>query len=271
MSALLEVRDLVVRRRERTVLEVPSLEVRKSEVLALVGPNGAGKTTLMLVLARLLKPESGQILFDQRPQPQWNPLEYRRRISFVFQSPLLLDMTVAENVALGLKFRGLRRDKIRVRVDYWLEQLGIRSLSGRRAGELSGGEAQRVSLARAFVLDPELILLDEPFSALDPPARARLLGDLTLLLKSGQRTAMIVTHNLKEAAKLGDRVAVIVGGRLRQVGPARQIKSRPADEEVAAFLKELPRLPFNGLPRDRSRGSQRPTQREEREFKPSRL
>ena len=266
MSALLEVRDLVVRRSERTVLEVPSLDVRKSEVLALVGPNGAGKTTLMLVLARLLKPESGQIFFDHRPQAQWSPLEYRRRISFVFQAPLLLDMTVAENVALGLKFRGLQKDKIRVRVNYWLEQLGIDSLSARRAGELSGGEAQRVSLARAFVLDPELILLDEPFSALDPPARARLLGDLTLLLKSGQRTAMIVTHNLKDAAKLGDRVAVIVGGRLRQVGPASQIKSRPADAEVAASLKELPRSSFNGLPRDRSRGSQRPTQREEREL-----
>jgi tungstate transport system ATP-binding protein len=244
VSALVEIRDLVVCRRGRTVLEVPSLDVWKSEVLALVGPNGAGKTTLMLVIARLLKPEGGQVIFDERPQPQWDPLDYRRRISFVFQAPLLLDMTVAENVALGLKFRGLRKDETRVRVAQWLDRLGIASLSGRRAGELSGGEAQRVSLARAFVLDPELILLDEPFSALDPPARARLLEDLTALLTTDHRTAIIVTHNLKEAAKLGDRVAVIVGGRLRQVGPARQIKSRPADEEVAAFLRELPRSPF---------------------------
>ncbi len=125
MSALVEIRDLVVRRAGRTVLEVPSLEVPKSEVLALVGPNGAGKTTLMLVIARLLKPGSGQVFFQNRPQSEWNPLEYRRRISFVFQAPLLLDMTVAENVALGLKFRGLPRDKIRARVGHWLEQLGI--------------------------------------------------------------------------------------------------------------------------------------------------
>jgi tungstate transport system ATP-binding protein len=241
MSALVEIRDLVVQRRGKSVLEVPSLDVRKSEVLALVGPNGAGKSTLMLVIARLLKPERGKIIFDDRPLSQWNALEYRRRISFVFQTPLLLDMTVAENVALGLRFRGFRKEKIRDRVGLWLEQLGIASLSSRRAGELSGGEAQRVSLARAFALDPELLLLDEPFSALDPPTRAKLLGDLQALLTADHRTAIIVTHNLKDAAKLGDRVAVIVGGRLRQVGPARQIKSWPADEEVAAFLRELPR------------------------------
>ena len=219
---------------------VPSLDVQKGEVLALVGPNGAGKTTLMLVLAGLLKPQSGRIVFDQRPLSEWNALEYRRKISFVFQTPLLLDMTVAENVALGLKFRGMRKDQIQVRVAQWLERLGIGSIAGRRAGELSGGEAQRVSLARAFVLDPELLLLDEPFSALDPPAHAKLLEDLTALLESDRRTVLIVTHNLKEAAKLGDRVAVIIGGRLRQVGTARQVKSQPADGEVAAFLRELP-------------------------------
>jgi tungstate transport system ATP-binding protein len=244
MSALVEIRDLVVRRRGRSVLEVPALDVRKREVLALVGPNGAGKSTLMLVIARLIKPETGKILFDGLPLSEWSALDYRRRISFVFQAPLLLDMTVAENIALGLKFRGVHKDKIRERVEHWLEQLGIEALSTRRASELSGGEAQRVSLARAFVLDPELILLDEPFSALDPPARARLLEDLTALLKADHRTAIIVTHNLKDAAKLGDRVAVLVGGRLRQVGPARQIKNQPADEEVAAFLREMPRSAF---------------------------
>ena len=238
MRALVEVHDLLVRRGGRNVLEVPALEVGRGEVLALIGPNGSGKSTLLLVLACLLKPVSGEILFDERPLSQWKALEYRRRISFVFQAALLLDMTVAENVALGLKFRGIHKDEIRVRVSHWLEQLGIESLANRRAGELSGGEAQRVSLARAFVLDPELILLDEPFSALDPPAHSKLLGDLSALLAVDQRTAIIVTHNLKDASELGDRVAVLVGGRLRQVGRANQIKAKPADEEVAAFLRE---------------------------------
>ena len=239
MSELIEINNLLVRRSGRKVLEVPSLEIRKSEVLALIGPNGSGKSTLLLVLARLLKPDSGEILFNGRPLSQWKALEYRRRISFVFQAPLLLDMTVVDNVALGLKFRGLQKDKIRQRVGYWLKQLGIESLAKRRAGELSGGEAQRVSLARAFVLDPELILLDEPFSALDPPAHSKLLGDLAALLAVDHRTAIIVTHNLEDASQLGDRVGILIGGRLRQVGSPDQIKAKPADEEVAAFLKEF--------------------------------
>ena len=244
MSALVEIRDLLVRRGGRNVLEIPALEVRKSEVLALIGPNGSGKTTLLLVLASLLKPVSGEIVFDKRPLLEWKALEYRRRISFVFQAPLLLDLTVAENVALGLRFRGLGNELVHSRVHHWLEQLGIDSISNRRAVELSGGEAQRVSLARAFVLDPELILLDEPFSALDPPAHSRLLRDIATLLAVDHRTAIIVTHNLKDAAKLGDRVGVLVGGKLRQVGTASQLLSKPADREVATLLRKLPRSPL---------------------------
>jgi len=166
-------------------------------------------------------------------------LDYRRKLSFVFQDPLLMDMSVEDNVALGLKFRGLPKEEIQARVGKWLKQLGIESLAKRRAGRLSGGEAQRVSLARAFVLEPELLLLDEPFSSLDPPTRAKLLDDLSELLTQDHRTAIFVTHNLNEAAKLSHRIAVIVKGMLRQVGPARQIKAKPADEAVASFLKEL--------------------------------
>jgi tungstate transport system ATP-binding protein len=241
MTPLLEVRDLLVRRRSRTVLEVPTLDVERGEVLSLVGPNGAGKTTLLLALANLLKAGHGEIRFGGRPLSQWNALQYRRRLSFVFQVPLLLDMNVGDNLALGLKFRGLPQREICPRVDKWLQQLGIEALAKRPASELSGGEAQRVSLARAFVLEPELLLLDEPFPALDPAARAKLLEDLSALLAEGHCTAIFVTHNLREAARLGHRVAVIVAGKLRQVGPAPQIKAYPADEEVADFLREMPR------------------------------
>ncbi len=241
MNALVEVHDLLVRRNDRIALEVSSLNVQKGEVLALIGPNGAGKSTFLLALARLLKIERGEITFANRPLSEWDVLEYRRKISFVFQDPLLLDLSVADNVALGLKFRGVSKDEINQRVDHWLKLLGIDSLAKRRAGELSGGEARRASLARAFVLDPELLLLDEPFTALDPPTRARLLDDLYALLADDHRTTIFVTHDLKEAARLGNRVAVIVGGKLRQAGPARQIKAKPADEDVAAFLKEMPR------------------------------
>lgn len=233
-------RDLLVQRNGRDVLKVDSLEIQRGETLAVVGPNGAGKSTLLFALARLVRPARGEIIYEGKSLKQWNELDYRRKISFVFQSPLLMDMTVEQNVALGLKFRGVPKEETRARVGKWMEQLGVNSLAKRRAGQLSGGEAQRVSLARAFVLEPELLLLDEPFSALDPPTRSKLLDDLSTLLKTDRRTALFVTHNLDEAAKLSHRMAVIVMGVLRQVGTARQIKSRPADETVAAFLHELP-------------------------------
>lgn len=241
MTALVQIRGLRIRRSKVMVLDVPSLDVEKGEVLAVVGPNGAGKTTFLLALANLLGRQEGEILFAGKSVRRWDALDHRRRISLVFQNPLLLDMSVSDNVALGLRFRRRPAAEIQNRVSEWLHKLGIQNLAERRAGELSGGEAQRTCLARAFVLNPELLLLDEPFPALDPPTRLKLLDDLAALLADDHRTAVLVTHNLKEAGKLSDRVAVIVGGRLRQVGPANQIKRRPADAEVAAFLESMPR------------------------------
>ena len=241
MSALIELRDLLIQRNGRDALSIDLLDIKRGETLAVVGPNGAGKSTLLLALARLLKPASGEIIFNGNPLSELDDLEYRRKISFVFQDPLLLDMTVEQNISLGLKFRNTPKEEIHARVWKWIKHLGIESLAKRRAGQLSGGEAQRVSLARAFVLEPELLLLDEPFSSLDPPTRAKMLEDLSALLDQDHRTAVFVTHNLNEAAKMSHRVAVIVGGMVRQVGPVRQIKARPADEAVAAVLHELPR------------------------------
>lgn len=236
---MIEIRDLLIQRNGRDALRIDSLDIQRGETLTVVGPNGAGKSTLLFALARLLQPVQGEITFNGRSLKAWDELEYRRKISFVFQAPLLMDMTVEQNVALGLKFRGTQKEEIRTRVGKWMKQLGIEPLSKRRAGQLSGGEAQRVSLARAFVLEPELLLLDEPFSALDPPTRAKILEDLSALLAQDHRTAVFVTHNLNEGAKLSHRIAVIVGGIMRQVGTARQIKAQPADEAVEAFLREL--------------------------------
>src|SRR5215216_3588135 len=241
---MIKIRDLLIQRNGRDALSVDSLDINHGETLAVVGPNGAGKSTLLLALARLLEPARGEINFDGKSLNEWNELEYRRKISFVFQTPLLMDMTVEQNIGLGLKFRGTPKQETRDRVGKWMKHLGIEFLSKRRAGRLSGGEAQRVSLARAFVLEPELLLLDEPFSSLDPPTRAKMLDDLSALLAQDHRTAVFVTHNLNEAAKMSHRVAVIVGGMVRQVGPVRQIKAKPADEAVAAFLHELPHEPM---------------------------
>lgn len=236
----IQIHNLQIKRNETIALEIPSLSIERGETLTVVGPNGSGKSTLLLALARLLRPSQGEIVYGGKSLKQWDELEYRRKISFVFQSPLLMDMNVEQNVGLGLKFRGTPKEETQARVGKWMEQLGVQSLAKRRAGQLSGGEAQRVSLARAFALEPELLLLDEPFAALDPPTHTKLLNDLSALLKEDHRTAVFVTHNLSEATKLSQRIAVIIGGVLRQVGTARQIKSRPADERVAAFLHELP-------------------------------
>ena len=231
----LGVRSVLVERGGRPILAVEELDVQAGEVLAVVGPNGAGKSTLIHVLALLERPSGGEVLFDGRPL-RGSLLPYRRRMAVVFQEPLLLDATVESNVGSGLILRGAPRDERERRVQHWLKRFGIEGLSGRSARTLSGGEAQRASLARALVLEPEVLLLDEPFAALDEPTRRALIDDLDRVLGETDTAAVFVTHDRSEALRLGDRVAVIIGGRIRQVGPPTQVFSAPADEEVAAFL-----------------------------------
>jgi tungstate transport system ATP-binding protein len=235
-DSILSVKDLVVKRGDQTVLQVNELDIQQGEVLAVIGPNGAGKSTLLLVLARLLAPTSGQVLYRGKSMDQENELSYRRRTALVLQEPLLLHQSVFDNVASGLKFRRLLRKEIKSRTDEWLSRLEISPLRNRQAQKLSGGEAQRTSLARAFALQPELLFLDEPFSALDAPTRTRLLQDLHALLSETDITTVFITHDLDEALVLGDRVAVMLGGVLRQVGHPQDVFTSPTDAEVAAFV-----------------------------------
>jgi tungstate transport system ATP-binding protein len=236
MTPLLEVRNLLVCRENRPVVEVDYLSVDQGNVLAVVGPNGAGKTSLLLAVARLIKPERGQILFNGEEVPARQDVRFRRRIALVLQEPLLVSRSVYDNAALGLRFRGFPEEETEARVNHWLNRLGIGHLSDRRADKLSGGEAQRVSLARAFVLQPELLLLDEPFSALDSPTRRGLLDELHAILAETATTTLMITHNLQEATQVSHHLAVIIGGKLRQLGTPEDLQNSPSSDEVAAFL-----------------------------------
>jgi len=236
MKAVLDLQEAVVRRNGREILNIEHLTVRPGEVLTIIGPNGAGKSTLLLLLARLLIPDEGCLLFEGKPLQGKGNLAYRRRIGLVLQAPLLLNASVFDNVVTGLRFHRLPKAEQRLRADRWLNQLHIAHLAERRARHLSGGEAQRVSLARAFALDPDIVFLDEPFSGLDTPTRTRLLEEFQSLLASTGKTTVFVTHDMNEALFLGDRVAVLLDGKLCQVGSPDEVFAAPASPEVAAFL-----------------------------------
>lgn len=236
-ESLIELRNLQLMRGRSTVLTVEQLSIYERDVLAVVGPNGAGKSTLLLALARLLYPSAGEIRFRGKLVDDESDLTYRRRIAMVLQDPLLFDMSVFDNVASGLRFRGVPRREIGVLVEPWLERLGIAALRDRRAVALSGGEAQRVSLARAFVLEPDLLLLDEPFAALDPPTRRRLVVELSSLLAETKTTTVIVTHDLEEATHMGNRIAVVLQNRLRAVGLPAELLAGSDDPEILAFTQ----------------------------------
>ena len=204
VNKLIEIHDLKIQRGNCIALEIDHLQINAGQVTALVGPNGAGKTTLLLALAKLLKPAQGFILFNGHSLGKLPTLHYRRRIGFVMQDSLMLDRSVYDNVALGLHFRGISHHDTKLRVETWLEKLKIAALRDRRATQLSGGEAQRVSLARALVLQPELLLLDEPFKSLDEAVHAVLLDDLKSLLPQANTTILFATHSSRDVRELAD-------------------------------------------------------------------
>jgi tungstate transport system ATP-binding protein len=236
-APLLEVRGLRIRKGGADLLDIPALAVAAGETLSLIGPNGAGKSTLLLALSGIESPAAGELVFRGGPVPAGAAaLAYRRRVAMVFQEPLLFDTTVFGNVAAGLRLRGLAKGEIDRHVGASLERFRIGHLAGRSARTLSGGEAQRASLARAMAVAPEVLLLDEPFAALDQPSREALIEDLAHTLRETGTTTVFATHDRTEAQRIADRVAVLDGGRLRQVGAAEEELCRPADAIVASFV-----------------------------------
>jgi ABC-type sulfate/molybdate transport systems ATPase subunit len=233
-SPLLELRDVAVLAGGRTILGLDHLALAPGETLCVLGANGAGKSTLLRVAGGLRTPARGELRLDGVPA---TAPEIRAVTAAVLQRPLLRrGATARTNVETGLRFARVPREERRRRTDEWLVRLDLAGLATRRASALSGGEAQRVSIARALVLAPRILLLDEPFSALDAPTRAELLADLRDVLASIGATSLLVTHDRHEASAIADRVAILHAGELRQLGPTASVLEHPADADCARLL-----------------------------------
>lgn len=220
-----------------------SLTVAEGELLVLLGGSGSGKTTTLKMVNRLVEPTSGRVRIDGDDVTALPPHELRRRIGYAFQRVgLFPHMTVAENVAVTPSLLGWDAARIARRVDELLElvELDPTIVRGRRPDELSGGQQQRVGVARALAAEPRLMLLDEPFGALDPLTRDRIQQSFRRIRERLGLTAIFVTHDMSEALLLGDRIAVMDAGRLLQVGTPRELLTSPADN-VVRQLVETPR------------------------------
>ena len=219
-------------------LDNVSLQVRRGELITLLGPSGCGKTTLLNLVAGFLKPEHGEILIDGALVT--DVPTHRREIGIMFQSYALFPhMTVAGNVGYGLKMRRIAKPEIARRVTDTLALIKLDGLDDRKPRQLSGGQQQRVALARALVIRPKVLLLDEPFSALDRNLRASMQVEVKEIVRKLGVTTIFVTHDQGEALSLSDKIAVITQGHIRQIGTAADIYHRPADRFVASFVGDV--------------------------------
>ncbi|MBV2355800.1 glycine betaine/L-proline ABC transporter ATP-binding protein [Streptomyces sp. J2-1] len=223
-----------------------TFDVRRGEVFVVMGLSGSGKSTLVRCLTRLIEPTAGTIAIDGEDVRAMNPARLRElrrhRAAMVFQHfGLLPHRTVLDNIAYGLEIQGMGRAERRERAAEFVAKVGLDGMEGRRPGQLSGGQRQRVGLARALAVDPEVLLFDEPFSALDPLIRRDMQDEVARLHDEEGRTMIFITHDLAEALKLGDRIALMRDGRVVQLGTPEEIVSSPADDYVREFVRDVPR------------------------------
>jgi sulfate transport system ATP-binding protein len=238
---LIEARNIVKRFGDFTALDDVSVEVEAGSLTALLGPSGSGKSTLLRVIAGLERPDAGRVCLEGRDVTGVAPQQ--RGVGFVFQHyAAFKHMTVAENVAFGLRIRRRPRAEIRQRVAELLELVQLSRLGDRYPAQLSGGQRQRMGLARALAVDPKVLLLDEPFGALDARVRKELRSWLRRLHDETHTTTVIVTHDQEEAMDVADRVVVMNGGRIEQTAPPRELYDQPANEFVMSFVGPVNRL-----------------------------
>ncbi|MCL0053092.1 phosphate ABC transporter ATP-binding protein [Dehalococcoidales bacterium] len=237
--SLIEARSLYKRYGEKEALKNININIEKGEVLAIIGPTGAGKTTLLYLLDLLEMPTSGRIYFDgvDVTQPGKVRLEARRRMAFVIQKPVVFNTSVYDNIAYGLKWRGVEKSSLRHRVNSILEMVNLSADKNRNARTLSGGEAQRVAIARAIAIEPEVLLLDEPTANLDPISTSRIEGLITNIIHQFDTTIIMATHDMAQGQRLADRISVLINGEILQTGSPTEIFTSPRSREVAEFVR----------------------------------
>jgi osmoprotectant transport system ATP-binding protein len=229
----------------KRVLDRFTLAVEQGEVLALVGRSGAGKTTILKLVNRLLLPDAGAVLVDGRDTREWEPIRLRRHVGYVLQEVgLFPHMTVEENIAVVPRLERWPLDRTQQRVGELLDLIGLAPdrFAARWPDELSGGERQRVGVARAIAVDPPILLMDEPFGALDPLTRAELHGEFRRIQNRLRKTVIIVSHDMGEAFALGDRIGVLEDGVLITCDD-RELVARSADPRVRRMLDAIPAVP----------------------------
>jgi osmoprotectant transport system ATP-binding protein len=238
-GARVELQELCVRHGQRLVVDNVSLTVEPGELLVLIGPSGAGKSSLLSTLNRLIEPASGELRLDGQPIKDAPPHELRRGIGYCFQGlGLFPHLNVAENIGITPRLLDWERPRIDARVRELMQTVSLdENLRLRLPHQLSGGQAQRVAVARALAAHPRLLLLDEPFGALDPATRARLQEELRALQSALGTTTLFVSHDLAETLLLADRIAVLDAGKLVQHGTPADIIGRPATPAVAQLIE----------------------------------
>lgn len=231
--------DVVKTYQEKQVVNKLNLTVASGEFFVLVGPSGSGKTTILKMINRLIEQSAGEILIDDINVNQVDTAKLRKNIGYVLQNIALFpNLTITQNAGILLEAQGVKRDKRETLVNQLLDRLGLphEQYGSRMPSELSGGEQQRVGIVRALITKPDIILMDEPFSALDPLSRKQLQDLILDLYEELKPTILFVTHDMHEALRLGTRIGVLVNGHLEQVGSPNKIISEPANKTVSSLF-----------------------------------
>jgi len=239
---ILQLQNVKVVASKRTLLNIVDFSLEQGDIVGVIGPNGAGKSTLLKILSFLQAPTEGRVFYrGEVKKADQLSLEIRRKFAVALQQSLLFDTSVFNNVALGLTLRKVPKIEISERVRYWLEKFNIAHLERKSSISLSGGEAQRVNLARALILEPEVLFLDEPFSALDFPTKVELIKDLKAILKGTGTTTFFVSHDLLEIKHLTKSLLVVIDGEIKQFGETKAVIHEP-NEFAAPFLMKWKEL-----------------------------